>query len=487
MNNTNTNQSVKKSVGFDEDADVYDGGVVVLRGVKKHVGFYKKLVNTISSHDVLSQLVAPTKIHTEIPSKLKKYKLILIQTKIAPLIYPHEWPTVIFKQTAQLQLQLFKNLIPLGLTLKDSHPWNWAPINSQPKLFDFTSITSHKINNQQKFWSLLRINNWQKTLYSIEKANFYKNYTSMYRPFFLYPLLLMQQRQETKARQLLWDRALNASDKTITLYEVYPNITFTKIAHIFYEHFKSLILALPFGIQLFIYLTQLQIKNCDVESQNSGYVTYYKNKAEDYDLDNSSQWKSKQKNIAKILKKYKPTSVLDVGANTGWFSELASKYANKVIGTDVDEACVNYLFKTQKDNQKITSLVLDVLDLKEDKLANKSGDKKRVLYLGTNKRLKSDMVLALAIMHHLVIGQEKSFTQVFEIFSKLTKKVLVVEYVDLSDPVMKDTKTYFKNKKKFSAKNYNIEVVEKAGLKYFSKCKIMKSNPSTRKIFVFEK
>jgi SAM-dependent methyltransferase len=228
----------------------------------------------------------------------------------------------------------------------------------------------------------------------------------------------------------------------------------------------------------------------------SGYISYYEDKHEAFNVNRQLGWKAKQKNIYKLIKKIRPKRVLDIGANTGWFSILAERLGAEVIATDIDESSIDTLYLYSKKNRcKILPLLLSFDDLSKefygldynDPLYKARNLKTRPLFLPATKRLESDVVLLLALLHHLIIGQDKSLKEIFNILSILTKKVLIVEYVSLKDKVMDAESSFFKNLRHYNVKNYNIDLVIKEGKKHFSQVEIFNSNPGTRKLLVFKK
>ncbi len=215
------------------------------------------------------------------------------------------------------------------------------------------------------------------------------------------------------------------------------------------------------------------------------YSAYYEQKKEDYSLAARDAWLDKQKNVYKILQEYSPKSVLDIGANTGWFSMLAEYLGPNVIATDIDEASVDILYNCAKEqNLNIEALVMPF---------------ERLLDHGSD-RLKSDMVLCLALVHHLVFASGLKLEEIFDVLSKLTKHVLVLEYVDLTDKALNyglthvdfwrnetDFKKALKILQNYANKSYNLPTILEVGEKYFSSVKILDSHPHTRKLIVFIK
>jgi SAM-dependent methyltransferase len=220
--------------------------------------------------------------------------------------------------------------------------------------------------------------------------------------------------------------------------------------------------------------------------KKKGYHSYYENKRENFLLTEQKLWKTKQKNIREILEKHKPKSVLDIGSNKGWFSLLAEYMGAQVVSTDIDEYCIENLYqKSKKANLNIVPVLKPFKDLSKVKSGN---------------RFKSELVMCLALVHHLVLAGGHSLDEIFETLSDVTQKILVLEYVDLTDPRIKDAlsnpeykehavvyNTVVNNLKNYASKNYTLSNFIKIGKKHFKSVEIFDSHPGTRKLLVFLK
>jgi hypothetical protein len=101
-----------------------------------------------------------------------------------------------------------------------------------------------------------------------------------------------------------------------------------------------------------------------------------------------------------------------------------------------------------------------------------------------NERYYVDMVLALGLVHHLVLGKGMSIELVMQRLATLTKESLVIEFVNLEDEKIQNESTFFGSLKMMSS-NYNKAAFVEQGLKYFSSVKTLSSTPSTRQILIF--
>ena len=157
--------------------------------------------------------------------------------------------------------------------------------------------------------------------------------------------------------------------------------------------------------------------------QKSHWSTYYNN-----DIESPEYLKDKEAKIRNWLKIIKPKSVLDLGANTGKFTFIAAEYAERVISIERDEKCVDEIEdKISKTNSNIFTLLGDVANPSQTIgfLNSETGS----IY----NRCSSDMVLGLALVHHLYISNRLNFDQISLIFASLSNEYLIVEFIPITD------------------------------------------------------
>ena len=126
-----------------------------------------------------------------------------------------------------------------------------------------------------------------------------------------------------------------------------------------------------------------------------------------------------------------PATVWDLGANTGRYSRIAIERGAFTVSFDMDPASVeaNYRSATADGLSSLLPLVVD--------LANPSPpigwrNEER---MSLKQRGPADLLLALALIHHLAIGNNVPFRQIAAAFAELGK-ALVVEFVPKSDPMV---------------------------------------------------
>lgn len=119
--------------------------------------------------------------------------------------------------------------------------------------------------------------------------------------------------------------------------------------------------------------------------------------------------------VLAVLKELKPSSLLDIGANRGYFSLLAAHLGFEVTAVDSDIESIEELsFNLRQDGYRtrIRPLLSDVMTLN-------SGD---------NRRLEADVVLALGLTHHLRLAQLYSWSHIVNTFAGLARRTLITEF-----------------------------------------------------------
>ncbi len=137
---------------------------------------------------------------------------------------------------------------------------------------------------------------------------------------------------------------------------------------------------------------------------------------------------AKERLVAEALATTAPARVVDLGANDGRFSRLASGAGAYTVAFDMDPVAVekNFLQATRDDDERLMALCLD--------LSNPSPS------LGWNHderaslvdRGPADAVIALALVHHLAIGNNVPLERVAAFLARVGRQ-LVIEWVPKED------------------------------------------------------
>jgi len=141
---------------------------------------------------------------------------------------------------------------------------------------------------------------------------------------------------------------------------------------------------------------------------------------------------TKQRLVGAFLAAHRPARVLDLGCNTGTYTWIACEHGAEVIAADQDHDAVDALYRRLRERPApVTPLVLDITDPSP---AVGHLNRERASFL---ERLDVDCVLALALVHHLLISGNLSLPAIRDLFHRLTKDLLVVEFVPPEDPMFR--------------------------------------------------
>ena len=137
---------------------------------------------------------------------------------------------------------------------------------------------------------------------------------------------------------------------------------------------------------------------------------------------------SKEEIVTQFVDEINPYSVWDIGANNGYFSKLCADKGIFTISLDADIRCVEDNFQNaQAENQN--NLMPLVFDLTVPTPSAGWSNKERQ---GLALRGPAELILALALVHHLAIAQNIPLKEIAAYFSELGQN-LVIEFVPKDD------------------------------------------------------
>jgi hypothetical protein len=157
--------------------------------------------------------------------------------------------------------------------------------------------------------------------------------------------------------------------------------------------------------------------------QKAGWASYY-----DEQSYTPEEFQGKARLVAEFLERTGSKQVWDLGANTGYFSRLACELGLAAISFDVDPACVerNYLEAKRTQETKLLPLLIDLFN------PTPPGGWMNRERLSIFERGKPDLVLALALVHHLAFTGNQPLENLAEFFAGLAPW-LVIEFVPEHD------------------------------------------------------
>jgi hypothetical protein len=136
----------------------------------------------------------------------------------------------------------------------------------------------------------------------------------------------------------------------------------------------------------------------------------------------------KERIVAGMLNGLRPTVVWDLGANVGRFSRIASRNGIMTVAFDSDPAAVekNYVETVASRDAHLLPLLVDLTNPSAS--VGWAGAER----LSLEQRGPADVVLVLALVHHLAIGNNVPFADIAAWLSRIARHI-VIEFVPKAD------------------------------------------------------
>lgn len=395
--------------------------------------------------------------HREIEKKSSLAYYLIIKPEMVPFIsYPYEWCFTQLKQAALTTLQIQKRALKYDMSLKDCSAYNIQFLKGKPILIDTLSFEKY---NEGKPWVGYR----------------------QFCQHFLAPLALMgykDLRAGILSRVFLDGIPLDLTSSLLP-YRTYINFGLLTHIHLHAGSRRSNHISENKNqnvkrLALLGLLDSLEstVKNLKYSFKGSVWGDYYSDL-----IYKENSFRQKKEFVEFYLRKIQPKTVWDLGANTGVFSRIAGALNIQTISFDSDREAVekNYLQVLKNNEENILPLVMDITSPSPS--IGWGNKEKESLF----NRGPADMVLALALIHHLAIANNLPLEKIAKYFSSITKG-LIIEFVPKNDPNVKKMLTYRQD----IFKNYDLENFTGEFKRYFN-IKISRDIKNTqRKIFLME-
>jgi ribosomal protein L11 methylase PrmA len=361
------------------------------------------------------KLLVPHKnSHKKFSPDKKAYKILKPQ-QIPFISYPYEWVFEQLKSAALLTLRIQQTALKHGMTLKDASAYNVQFIGTDPIFIDTGSFEKYSDGTP-----------WVA----------YKQFCQ----HFLAPIALMSHTDHSISQLLrvhIDGIPLSLASKLLPKKTL---INSGLLMHI-HTHAKTQTMyesktTAKKNIKRNISLEQLQalLKHLETTVNKLDYGNYKTTWKNYYQETNYTQ-KAMQKKKA-IIKKWvsgkKNKLAWDMGGNNGEFSRLIGKNADYVVSMDNDIEAVraNYLINKKKRGKNVLPLYMDFSN-PSPSIGWAHAERESLLERGP-----ANTALALALIHHLAIGNNVPLKQIAEFMGECTQ-TLVIEFVPKADSQVK--------------------------------------------------
>lgn len=206
----------------------------------------------------------------------------------------------------------------------------------------------------------------------------------------------------------------------------------------------------------------------------------------DFNAADPTTWKEKHKAVKELLHCLPkiPKEALDVGANTGDFGKLLLESGvERVCGLDVDERAVEEMYQTAKaQHLNLYPAVADLFSL-FGWHAIDFGDSGWERQWRPIRRFSAELVLAIALVHHLSYFRDVPMERVAQVLSAFTKKYLIIEWIPYTDKHLEGPI----NRHNRDRSSYTEENFVRIFQKHFPNVISRKDSTDDRKMYLFSK
>jgi hypothetical protein len=359
-------------------------------------GLYKKLTG--------ESLLIP---HTEVDNSATPpdHYLTLLPQQLTRLSYPAEWCPAQLKEGALLTLRIQQLAMDHGMTLKDATPLNIQFENAKPVFIDTLSFDLY---DPAKPWIAYR----------------------QFCECFLFPLYLHRYTETGTARiAAAWPEGIPAG-LTARLLPLKSRWNTGAWLHVFLQaRISSRQRAAAeqsfrfSGAKLTRLIDHLQsiVSRLDTGPKRSSAWSNYYNET----ILGETYLEAKEQLFRQYLAGIQFNDALDLGCNDGRFSTILAATGASVIAVDSDWSCIERLYREHTAN-----ILPLCIDLANPTPASGFQNAERASF---TDRAPSDLVTALALVHHLALHNNIPLSLIADYFQQLAKKYLMIEFVSLSD------------------------------------------------------
>lgn len=420
---------------YDQSGRIWMKGDKIYRIIEdeKHIKNYKGLLNS----NVIEELFAVGLVRTRIAEEFNENGFMVLEhQKIPFILHPCEYTNRMFWDAACMFIKLNLKLWEEGFVTHDSHSWNISFNGNKPIFYDFGSIKKQNSISEawfEEFYSCFVVPIWLAS-FSLKTFKFSKEY-----------------------------RREHIEGFGVKLFKSHLFQT------IIFRNFRNIIKLKCDPEKLLNEILNWLKKHEPISVKPEYWSEYYKTN----DLDFLNPKTIKQQFVNKILSEERPSKVLDLASNKGYYASMASHLGASVIAFDYEEEIVDYLILMGNSENKITPAHMDF--------------NKPTAALGVNLfwqdsfyRFKSDIVMALGLIHHICIIQNVPVFLFCKTCMDYAERGLILEFIDPQD-------IHVASWKREIPKDYSIERIKEFLRPKFAKSQIseFENSEGLKRYFIY--
>ncbi len=385
----------------------------------------------------------------------------MVHPKLPFISYPYEWTFSMLKDAALLQLNLTRDALANAISVKDATPYNVQFVGSAPVFIDAGSFEPRKKSDPwygyRQFCELFLYPLMLQAYLGVGYQQFLRGSVNGISPDTMRKLLpanLLHPRKGRFTHVVLHAAAQNrfADTKVDVKKEAGKAGMSAQVLHVTLTKLIKLVEGLSLGDK----------KSTWSEYSERGHYV-------------ESSLDEKQTFVRDAVVSAHRSQVWDIGCNDGIFSRIASAHAEHVVAMDADPLVIDRFYNSLKaeGNKKIVPLYVDLADTGGG--IGWRGQERPGIF----ERGKPDVVLYLAVIHHLAITYNVPLTAQLDLLASVTPE-LVIEMPHHDDPMVQ---VLLRNKRDGVHDDFTLEVFEQELAKRFTIRKKQLLAGGTRTIF----
>lgn len=365
---------------------------------------------------------------------------VLEHDEISFVSYPYEWSFSMLRAAALHHLKLMETALENGWTIKDSTPYNIQFVNCQPVFIDIPSfepvVEGEPWFGYRQFCAMFLTPLMLRAHLGIDHLPLLRSYLDGIPP--------------TEAAKFF--RGLGRLRSGVMSHILFPDQVERAIikrerdavpvvARTGRKHSKAMVLGLVQSMRRLVRKLKHGIRHTDwsqYESTHSYEEPDFTAKKAFVERHGSSRHRH---------------HIWDIGCNTGTFSNLVAPYCDLVVSIDGDHDAIEQYFlrKTSDEQANVLPLVMNLANISPDQ--GWAGEERDSL----DHRVKPDMVLCLALIHHVRMSANIPIDMFMAWLRSLDAEV-IIEFVDRHDEMVVKLLTH--KKEKYT--DYSLATFQKA-------------------------
>jgi hypothetical protein len=360
---------------------------------------------------------------------------VLSHEPIPFVSYPYEWTFGMLKSAALLQLRILEDAVENDWTLKDATPFNIQFVGSRPTFIDIPSfeprIEGEPWVGYRQFCSCFLTPLMMRAYLRIDHLPLMRSYIDGIPP--------------TEAVKFF--RGTARMRKGVLSHLVFPARVENKIlakerddtpaqVRNATKHSKTMVLGLLESLRRLVRRLSIEMDHSDWSEydQTHSYV--------------NAEHEAKKDFVKEHVSASHRDTVWDIGCNTGTFSRISAGHSCSVIAIDGDHNAVEKLYRAERKskNSSILPIVMNLANISPNQ--GWAGTERTAF----DQRSKPDVVLVLALVHHIRISANIPL-DLFLAWLRSLDAEIIIEFVNRDDEMVVKLLT---NKKEQYA-DYNLE------------------------------